>query len=281
MNIRNIIINKKQISIFENHNEAVIPWDSLKTNNKPALLTFDYHTDTHLALLRHNWKKLNSPQNHQELVNEANKMLSLPFNILELVKILRNDEHIDFAIRADIISHAYVCSYSTSSNTIKSEETKLWEKNNLDVIKIYTNNQEEKPTKHTFKMPQNKIIELDNEHFYNLNIFEQKQQADLAIDDININHRISKIQEINKSIFSEKYDFLNNFILDIDLDYFNTLNSINPKNIESFYLLIRKAKMITIAKESYFVNECKLENEEIDVNIILDKILNHIKTALK
>ncbi|MFW3357344.1 UPF0489 family protein [Aliarcobacter butzleri] len=281
MCIENITINKKRISIFENHNEAIIPWCEIKSENKPALLTFDYHTDTHLALLQHNCCRLNTYDDYQLILKETNEMLSKPFNIDEMVKILRNDEHIDFAIRTNIISHAYVCSFMTSMNAIESEEMKLWKKENMIPFKIFTNTQAPKPIEHTFKMPNNRIIELDKEHFYNLDIYQEKEQADLAIDDINLRHRISKIQEINKSIFGKKYNFLDNFILDIDLDYFNTLNSINPRNIELFYFLIKKAKLITIARESYFVNQCKLENEKINVELILNRILEHITIALE
>ncbi len=282
MIIEEIIINKKKIYIFENHNEAIIPWNNFKSLNKPALLTFDYHTDTHLALLRYNANRLNNYNDYQLIKQETNKILSIkPINILEMVKILHNDEHIDFAIRANIISHAYVCSTMTSINTIKSEETKLWEKDNNDYIKILTNTQSPKPIEHTFKMPENKIIELDKEHFNILGIDSEKEQADLAIDDTNLKYRILKIEEISKSIFGNKYNFFDNFILDIDLDYFNTLNSIYPENIQYFYFLIQKAKFITIAKESFFVKKCSLEQNKITVEIILNRIIDHIHSALK
>lgn len=283
MEIRNFVVNRKNIFMVENHNEVVEFWfsESKKMDKKPALLTFDYHTDTHLAFLRYNYNRLNGAE-HSILVNEANKMTRGNFtldNMQEFVKLLRNDEHIDFAIRAGIISHAYVISYNLGTCTIKSEEMKQWEKENLDIIKIITGQQTPKPNSYNYIMPKNSIIELGKEHFNNMNIYEQKKEMDLSIDDKNLEYRISDIKVINQSIFGKDYDFTENFILDIDLDYFNTLESIKPKNFSVFYDLIRKAQVITIAKESFFIHECKLD-KNISPQYLIFNLFKHIRKAL-
>jgi hypothetical protein len=113
-------------------------------------------------------------------------------------------------------------------------------------------------------MPKDKIIEL----------------TDIALEDINLSLRMKHIDDINNSIFGPTYNFRENFILDIDLDYFNTRQSINPNQDEIFYSLIRRSAGITIAREGWFVEDCKLENEKLDVTYLENMLIQHIKNAM-
>lgn len=73
----------------------------------------------------------------------------------------------------------------------------------------------------------------------------------------------------------------NKYILDIDLDYFQTKKSITPSTTAVFYKLIRNSIAITIARECSCVESCRLEGETIDCNYLLEKLLEHIKKAMK
>jgi len=279
MSIEQIQIKNKSVYIFEDHNEAIIPWQQISSllNSQPALLTLDYHTDTRLGLSNYIHNVLNIQRDYQQQIQKSNEISSKPFNSLEIVEKLRNDEQIDFSIRANFISHAYVISQS-NNNTIKSLEEKQWWNEKMKPQNMFNFNIP-KPIGKNYILPENKIIELDNDIFNILEIYDERLQKDLVIDDKVLSYKISKIMNINCSIFGNNYDFLNNFILDIDLDYFNTLNSINPEEKNIFYSLIYKAKAITIAKESYFVNNLKLD-ETLSVDFLLKRLLNHIKQAL-
>jgi len=281
MSIKQIQIKNKSIYIFENHNEAIIPWQQISSllNSQPALLTLDYHTDTHLGLLNYIYNVLNIQGDYQQQVKKSNEISSHPFNTLEIVEKLRNDEQIDFSIKANFISHSYVISQSTNNMfTIKSLEEQIWWNEKMKPQNMFNFNIP-KPIGKNYILPENKIIELDNDIFNILEIYDERLQKDLVIDDKVLSYKISKIMNINCSIFGSNYDFLNNFILDIDLDYFNTLNAINPEEKNIFYSLIYKAKAITIAKESYFVNDLKLD-KTLSVDFLLERLLNHIEQAL-
>ena len=274
------IIKGKRIFIFENHNEAIIPWDIISKESRsiPSLLTFDYHTDTHLALLRDTYKRLNGAE-HILIKKEVENILSKPFKIFEILKRLKNDEHIDFAIRTNIISHAYVISYQAHMNIIRSEEYKKWFKTSIEAR--FNGFNTPKPKDIKYILPENKIFELDNDTFSDLEIYDEKQKSDFAIEHLNLVYKMNTIKRINKSIFNKNYNFRENFILDIDLDYFNTYKAINPEHTNIFYSLIRDAKVITIAKESCFVNELKFDNENISVEYLLERLLEHIEKALQ
>lgn len=54
----------------------------------------------------------------------------------------------------------------------------------------------------------------------------------------------------------------NNYILDIDCDYFKTCKSLAPRSPEIFRRLVRGAEMITISRESDWVRLLSFENPE-------------------
>jgi len=64
------------------------------------------------------------------------------------------------------------------------------------------------------------------------------------------------------------------------LDYFHSRKAISPDDPSTFYRLITNSCGITIAKESEYVEEEKLEGEEIDSAFLFDEILTHINNAL-
>lgn len=283
MDIKKIEVAGKQIYIFEDHNLAPLAWHDIRVGlpASPALLTLDHHTDTHLAFLKHNYNKLNGPE-HSVLVHEANAMCAQVKNragIEASIQLIRNDEHIDFAIRTGIISHAYVVSHDVDpAFCLHSNEHRQWQEEKRDFINWKRDIP--KPNTHTYQMPSDRIIELPDDHFSDMGAYSEKQKVDLALEDANIEFRLKNIEEINASLFGHMYNFRDNFILDIDLDYFNTKKSINPDDHKLFYALIRDCSGITIARESWFVEDCKLEGEGIDVNYLENVLMRHINNAL-
>ena len=58
--MKTLNINGKEIFICEKHNEALFLWEKYRTV-KPYLISFDHHTDTHLAFQhKSNHDKLDS-----------------------------------------------------------------------------------------------------------------------------------------------------------------------------------------------------------------------------
>jgi len=70
------------------------------------------------------------------------------------------------------------------------------------------------------------------------------------------------------------------YILDIDLDYFHTLRSIQLADTSTFYNLINNAGLITIAKESLWVDRWREQyDNNLDIKTLLNKLLEHIDKA--
>lgn len=70
------------------------------------------------------------------------------------------------------------------------------------------------------------------------------------------------------------------YILDIDLDTFHSQRAIEPADRTIFYRLIRNAVAITVASEAECVDELKFDGEVIDANILLARLMEHIKAAV-
>ena len=70
------------------------------------------------------------------------------------------------------------------------------------------------------------------------------------------------------------------FILDIDLDYFNTRKAISPDCSQVFHKIICNAAAITIARETRCVEICQLEGEHLSGAFLEQKVKEHIAVAL-
>lgn len=69
------------------------------------------------------------------------------------------------------------------------------------------------------------------------------------------------------------------YILDVDLDYFQTRKSIEPEDARTFYRLIRESGIITVALEPACVESGRLEGETITSDFLLARLLEHIEKA--
>lgn len=289
MDIQEYNVKGKRVFVFEHHNLAPIAWNKCSQKNSlpPALITLDHHTDTHLAFLRHLHSKRGGLASvpFAQCVAEANDACSKiksESDIKAAVSFLRNDEQIDFAIRSGVVSHAYVISHDTNPQFVmRSEEYKAWFSEKVKPENLFRGIVPHREPDLHYEMPENRIISLGNDHLYEMNIGYEKGRIDLSLEDVNLVARMEEISRINSSLFpGANYDVMDNFILDIDLDYFNTVASIHPNSSSVFYELIRRSQIITVATEDWFVEECRLEGEELNAPYLLEQGMLHIERAM-
>ena len=287
--IRDYELHGKQIFVFKEHNLAPQAWRQCRPLHgaPPALLTFDHHTDTHLAFLRHMHQQRGgmTPIPWEECVGLANALTSGfrdAENLEQAVQLLRNDEHIDFAIRAGILSHAYVISHDTNPQfEIRSVEYQRWFEEKIRPENLMRGVVPPRPEDRTYHMPSNNILSLGNDHFSKMGIYTEEDRQALALDDRNLAIRMAEIGRIDRALFPAGYDFRNNFILDIDLDYFNTQQSIQPRSPAIFFDIIRRSRIITIATEDDFVLDCRLDGETVTAEGLLEQVMQLVDRALQ
>jgi len=296
-----LLVDKRQIEgkdvyIFESHSTALVPWGQIrsKRSNAPNLITLDYHTDTHEAFLLHYGKQFKGEyfSSGDDAFEKLRELLLSKIDVLndaslcEAANKLRNDEHIDAAIGADIIDFAYVISYDGQC-TQSREEIKYYEENYGGVNFIRTRfegPQTPLPTRpYTYDVPESKIFVVDDsegfEYNKNSKVDQEKQHYDFAIESPYLDRKLLIIDEMGLSA-GVKNVLAQDYILDIDLDYFKTRKSIEPRDKKTFYHLIKSAQAVTIAMEPYFVNEEKYPGEEIDPEFLLAALLEHIHSSL-
>jgi hypothetical protein len=264
-------ISGKKVYIVMKHQAVLEAWaDIRKTLSKaPILITLDHHTDTILAFNRHlcvsgrhkvdaqSWEHIFALAEEDCQKIKVNDRAS----VIDAVGRLNNDEHIDAAIRAGIIDHAYVISYSESYGEPRVADGEAYERPYNGIFQLKSGCTVGcKPSTHT-------------DDCY----LEHSAQAIETIylqDKLNTIRRMSQALGIS-NVLEER------FVFDVDLDYFHSARSIAPKDPTRFYDLIRRAIAITVATESRFVQSERLPGESITADWLLERLKEHIHQAQK
>ncbi|KFC19299.1 hypothetical protein IO90_08290 [Chryseobacterium sp. FH1] len=235
-----MIINEKPIFICDKHHHVLKFWYSQKSENL-YLLTFDHHTDLHRAYQGELNKFPYKAKNQNDWDLEQRKLLeTLIENDFKDINLLHHDEHIDASILLNIFEKILVYSYDSYCNKPKR------------VYCITDKEYENQKVINNYNYPDSDYV-IESEML--INNFKKIEVCNLGVD-----------------------VWIDNFILDIDLDFFKTKKSINPENVDFFKYLISKCKAITIATEPTFVNSLK-EDEDLNSEYLLESLLNLIKTV--
>lgn len=279
------VINNKEIYISEQHHHVLLPWAECRETllKAPILVTLDHHTDTHSAFLHYSYNRRLDEINEslrKQLIQDVN--FKNKTSMLSAICKLKNDEHIDLSLETDIISKAFIVCYSESYDNPRSiEESRYmssWRENMFNKIP--------KP-KRPFTYPESNTYIVENTCYIGC---EGPHNDDCMIPHFNqsiesdfLKHKLSIMNEMKPGLIINNSEITEDYILDIDLDYFHTMTSICPTDTTTFYELIKNAKIITIATEPDFVDMWR-EDYEYDLNInseiLLKKLLNHIENAL-
>lgn len=303
-------IGGKPIHVVQKHQEVLVAWADIRRglDSAPLLFTLDHHTDTHKAFLCHAVNVLDDdePQELERVVHElvADVDFMRPETVLRAVEKLRHDEHIDAAIRCGLISTAFVLSHQYGGTpsreeiecrgnwrVVKTGNSKAKVTSSGDEVEHYeiwrliqTGNRKLPKRPFTYDIPRNKVFEVSCGCHVGCDKSQHDDECDRllcdqAIESSYLSDRMAIIDEMLKSIGLAAL-LESDFILDIDLDYFRTADSVEPKDTSAFYNLIRRAVGVTIATEPSFVEICKLPGADITADSLLAKMQHHLAKAL-
>lgn len=254
----------KSVFVVDSHQEVLKWWEKSFGSN---LFSLDYHTDTKPAFGSFSAQQCSSgwrvPDSKREMCQRmpdelVARYLNGGLTLSDCIDRLRNDEHIDFAIRTGIVDNAFVVPRGKGGS------------NGYVNKAIFDNMHQEFFEAH-------RIVEYD---FVCLDDCKRAPHDDIcierlacyAIDDLFLSPAVHYIAQYYPLFFD-------NYILDIDLDYFGTMRAFNSKNISVFIQLIRGANIITIARESACVDMCKLEGARITADSALCELQAIIREA--
>jgi len=187
--------------------------------------------------------------------------------IQQAIKNLKHNEHIDAAIKANIIEKAFVINYDASFNRppsfreaerIKNFRTPEGIMAMLQKTELKLNSPKgfPEPEDGIYILKQGCWIDPTKEHPTPHDDTCVIPHYNQAIESIYLENKLLLINEMCPNLVHNNV-IIQDYILDIDLDYFHTLNSIATSNTDIFYNLIRNAKCITIAIESVCVDMLK------------------------
>lgn len=291
-------IGGKPVYIFEKHNFALIPWAQIaaETPEPVRLLTLDYHTDTRPAFVGYACKqfpgfRIPAPSEWEPIA--AAEVAAIRRADIETVELaasrLRYDEHIDAAVRAGILDVAFVVAYQDNEAIRSNEQIALDgapehqplidDDGNPTTVMLQIRRLAEPPF--TYAIPDDRIVVLPTHFDYPWLDRDdlERSYCDAALESLFLADRLGLIDEICTSGGVPRL-FELPFILDIDLDYFNTRQAISPADAQVFHDLIRRAVAITIAREPQCVENLQLEGEGLSSAYLEQKVMEHVAAAL-
>ncbi len=227
--------------IVENHHEVLIPWAAFrqKLSKAPRLITFDHHTDTS-SPFRHHLRSLTGA----DFLQEQKKLLDGinyqdPESLRKSLACLAHDEHIVTALKKDILSSALVIAHNAQDTDVKTYQQHK--------IACYSVGRD--PTSST----------------------ATRGECDQVLESTLLEDALGHFEDILKEVGEESL-FAQPYILDIDMDVFNTRKSLNPHNAGVFKRLIQDAGFITVALEPRHFLMCSLEK-----NYTVEEALGELK----
>lgn len=264
---------KKRVYIALSHHHVVREWFKYRERGM-HLLSFDYHTDFHEAFTG----KSKDPHVH---FSRCNKLHNLYLNkhipccdIGAAIKDLKNDEHIDFAMKSGIIKYAFVFSHLeycvrnrvlTVPPMVASEEQVqimgLRRKNVPIDLKDSTCHDDD--ISHDVYHDEHRIVSFPECRHPLLMAKDESQMAKLVTTDDVLN-------EVIKTFCKYGFDH-NNYILDFDCDFIRDCEAMTHGKFDVLKQLIKGAYAITITQEPGCVDSCSkftLSYEDVEAWLV-------------
>lgn len=227
-----------KIVIVDSHHKVLPAWAEYRSSlsHPPRLITLDHHTDTSPPFRNYARGLPDNPDLELIQRSRLNQMdFSNPRSIYEALGYLNNDEHILTALAVDIIDAAAIIAHRA-----RDTDYEIFKAHRILCRTVCA----------AATVGREACDQVLESHFLKdkLDGFE----ADLK-------------EWRQPPLLSKPY------ILDIDLDYFNTRAAIEPRDATIFRRLVEGAGLITIATEPEYVEHCRLD-VELDSDFLLSAI---------
>jgi hypothetical protein len=279
----------KDVWIVEKHNHVLEAWAEIRAilDAPPRLVTLDHHTDTftafayYLAQIGELRVNMDLRDYLDRIDQESAKMsYAVPSTIASAIPNLRNDEHIDAAIRTQILDLAFVIQLQHSNGTQK--KTHANQEEMLSYVRRNGCSLEEALDNAPFTaydLPENRIFILPGQVLTpdGRMVEDGEDACNNVIETVNLDSKSDLISEMAREALGRDEILNQPFLLDIDLDYFHSSGSISPTDPTRFHDLIQNALAITVARESEWVLCRRLPGEQITADGLLERLKQHIQ----
>ena len=227
---------KKRVYVAWKHHHVLREWFKYK-NTGMQLLSLDYHTDFHKAFLRAFGSRSDSSESYESYLDGH-----ICGGVEVAIKDLKNDEHIDFAIRSGMIENAFVFSCKSCTH---------------DGVMVVPSRKKQ------IVPPRRGIVSYSEVGHPMINSpYDDSQMAKMA--------KLVTHDEVLKDVlktFCECGFNQDDYILDFDCDFIRDKDAMSHGHFQILKTLIKGARAITIAREHGCVFECSggtLSYDEIE-----------------
>ena len=277
----------KDIYIVKAHHHALAPWAMMrrKLGQAPNLLTIDHHTDTHEAFLGHaHILTMHCHDDPWALAETLVKQIDFrdDQNLAWAINLLRHDEHIHAATRSDILGYAFCIQLSDDGGNQSIEQLAYAADRQARWPLPPTVQVPRRPM--TYDKPDNHIFVISHDCAVGCTKRPHDdeclvQHGNMIIESNYLEDQLVRGAEMSVCVGLPHLEE-QPYILDIDLDAFHSKKAIEPDDPSTLYRLIKNSTMITIATEPECVDELKFDGESIDADMLLNRLLRHIKAAI-
>jgi hypothetical protein len=230
------------MKVVKSHHQVLSLWAEYRRQRSraPLLITLDHHTDTSMPFRNYLGKKFpnNKIQQDKERKNILEKISFLePQSVKEAEGLLSHDEHILTALGCDILSGAFVVAQNA-----RDTDLEVYQQHKVCCYSVARSGSVATISE-CHRVLESDFLNMAIEHFNGV----RKQNSELEL-------------------LSQDY------ILDVDLDYFNTLRGVKPEDAEVYLRLLKGAGLVTVATEPEHVTLCARE-----VDVTSEKLLESLE----
>jgi len=262
--IEKLTVNNLDLYIADSHNQVLEAWEPGISRN---VFSLDYHTDTRPAFQNYSYWRADSEVNAGLFDDHGSRMeeltdqkirdyLEQTITLEQVNDNLKHDEHIDFAVRTNLIDRAFILSKSGNESSSNP---------NVHLVRGGDEYNDQRIIEYSPLCIPGCLKEVHDEECLQL-------RADSALENSFLNRAVGRAEQLNNTFFDK-------YILDIDCDYFNTERSLYPEECSTFRDLIRYSDLITIALEPECVEICRQEGNRLSSEIILERLISIIESV--
>jgi UPF0489 domain len=218
------------MKVVESHHQVLSVWAEYrrKCERAPVLLTLDHHTDTSLPFRSHLGKqfpkdRILQEEQRQNLLKQISYLDAV--SVMKAEALLSHDEHILTALNTDILSSAFVIAQNARDTDLETYRQHR--------VCCYS-------------------VGRSGAHV-------SLSECDHVLESSFLRSAIEHFNQIRKQN-GEGELLEGDYILDVDLDYFNTMRAVNPQNPQLYKQLYKKAGLVTVATETVHVLLCSRES---------------------
>jgi hypothetical protein len=282
-------VKGKDVYIVDDHHRALAAWACVRRvlEQAPNLISIDHHTDTHEAFLGYAWMEKYEGRVGDEVAFRDQLIKKIDWrnnqSLLDAIRKLKHDEHINAATLSGILSHAFCIQLSDSGGSRSVEQIAYdadrqarWPNPPALPPPIRPLTYNASPD-HVYVIPYDCFVGCVAQLHYGDCV---TRLADEIIETRYLNVQLDRGSEISSCLGLINLEAAP-YILDIDLDVFHTCKAISPDDPAILYRLIKNAVAISIATEAQCVEELWLDKDNrIGSSDLLAALLDHVAKAL-